>query len=70
MAKEKVMVLSIGIMVKYLKEIGKMESNQDLESGDHLREITIKVNGLTTGKKDKGNSSTKIVHIEDNLKIL
>ena len=58
-----------GIMDRYLKGIGKMEWNVDMEYGNHPKEIIMKENGFKIGNMGKDYLSTEQALTKDNLKI-
>ncbi len=61
------MDLLSGIMERYLKENGKMVLKMVMAFGDHLKEITTKEIGYSTGNMEKEYLNIKSVLTEDSL---
>jgi len=59
MVFERAMVLLNGIMMKFLKDSGKMELKTDMVFGNHLKDITIKEIGNSTDNMEKVSTNIK-----------
>ena len=65
MVQDKVMEASPGKMGKNMRGIGKMDSNLDLEYGDLLKVILMKVSGKRTSRRVVVYLSIKVPYIRE-----